>query len=336
MQHGFGLSPLLQSHILEFSSDVPFERASELLNTVLPDLEMSSSQCQRVVQHFGSLEAVEEVLNTPGFDYDEVKEEACGQDRLLYVEVDGGHIRTDDGFRETKAGRVFGHHLRYQKSSDYEGVNLRMALKQSDYLAHLGNCQDFVRRFEVLIDNHIKQTPDVQLIAITDGAEWMERWLEEKYPDAILILDFYHAAEHLANFAKQVFEVEKERTAWIDTHIQKLLEGQIDEVVNAVEKVNKEQANATISEQAHRLINYYQNNRYRMKYDQYKAKGYCIGSGAIESAISTLIQQRCKLVGQRWTNRVGPVLNIRAVFKSQKRQQLRHVISQQMGYQAAA
>ena len=52
-----------------------------------------------------------------------------------------------------------------------------------------------------------------------------------------------------------------------------------------------------------------------MKYPEYRAKsmskGYCIGNGAIESAISTV----CKLVGQRWTKRVAAVLNIRAVFK---------------------
>ncbi|MCB0847689.1 MAG: hypothetical protein KDE26_30765, partial [Bacteroidetes bacterium] len=77
-------------------------------------------------------------------------------------------------------------------------------------------------------------------------------------------------------------------------------------------------------------------NRYRMKYDEYRKAGYCIGSGAIESAISTLVQQRCKLVGQRWTKKVTAVLNIRAVFKSGKRDKLRSLINRQMGYAHAA
>ena len=73
-----------------------------------------------------------------------------------------------------------------------------------------------------------------------------------------------------------------------------------------------------------------------MKYDEYLSAGYCIGSGAIESAISTVVQQRCKLVGQRWTERVTAVLNIRAVFKSGKKEKLRNIINAKMGYKNAA
>ncbi|MCC5946153.1 MAG: hypothetical protein JJT94_14580 [Bernardetiaceae bacterium] len=46
---------------------------------------------------------------------------------------------------------------------------------------------------------------------------------------------------------------------------------------------------------------YFKKNRYRMDYAQYLAKGWCIGSGAIESAHRTLIQERMKLSGQRTT-----------------------------------
>ncbi|QQS29255.1 MAG: hypothetical protein IPM47_20900 [Sphingobacteriales bacterium] len=49
------------------------------------------------------------------------------------------------------------------------------------------------------------------------------------------------------------------------------------------------------------LKSYYEKNRYRMKYDKYLLSGYSIGSGAIESVISIVVLQRCKLAGQRWT-----------------------------------
>ncbi len=73
-----------------------------------------------------------------------------------------------------------------------------------------------------------------------------------------------------------------------------------------------------------------------MKYDEYVSAGYCIGSGAIESAISTVVQQRCKLVGQRWTKKVIAVLNVRAVFKSGKKEKLKGIINAKMGYKNAA
>lgn len=339
MKHSFGISPLLQSHLLEFSSDLPFERGAELLNTALPKAGASGSQSQRLTQYFGSLEDVEIVLTKPGFDFKKEEEEQDKEQvgrKVLYVEVDGGHLRTDDGYRETKVGRIFGGHQITKKSSDYEGVKLRMALEKSDYMAQLGSCSEFTTRFDELIDNHLRQTPNIQMVAISDGAEWIARWLLTRYPNVLAILDFYHALEHLASFAKTILGDERMCSEWIQTCSKELLEGQIDEVIAAIRLKKNTCTSAAAMEQADKLISYYENNRYRMKYNEYRAAGFCIGSGAIESAISTVVQQRCKLVGQRWTNRVTAVLNIRAVFKSQKRDNLRTVISQQMGERMAA
>ena len=37
-----------------------------------------------------------------------------------------------------------------------------------------------------------------------------------------------------------------------------------------------------------------------MEYPEYLAKGWCIGSGAVESACKTVVGQRLKLAGMRW------------------------------------
>ena len=70
MNHQIGISPLLQSHMLEFANELPFDRAMALLHTALPDVRMSSSQSQRLTQYIGNLAALEEVLTTPGFDFE--------------------------------------------------------------------------------------------------------------------------------------------------------------------------------------------------------------------------------------------------------------------------
>ena len=173
------------------------------------------------------------------------------------------------------------------------------------------------------------------MVAISDGAEWIANWLLTEYPAAIVILDFYHALEHLADFATSVFSSQTNRSDWIEECKKELLDGQLDQVIAAV-KEKMSGRRKSIIDKANLLIAYYEKNRYRMKYDEYRKAGYCIGSGAIESAISTLVQQRCKLVGQRWTKKVTAVLNIRAVFKSGKRDKLRSLINRQMGYAHAA
>lgn len=339
MEHNFCLSPLLQSHMLEFSSELPFERGAQLLNIALTQAQVCASQCQRLTEYFGSLGQVQEVLTRPGFDFQvspQAKVASPPVAPILYVETDGGHIRTDEGFREVKVGRLFGSHQLVKVSSDSEEVELRMALEKSDYIAQLGSSTEFTARFDKLIAAHQKQTPKLQLVAISDGAEWIARWLATKHTDAVVILDFYHATEHLADFAKAVFGDDKASSSWIETCSKRLLEGQLDWVIEAITDKKNTCKSQHLKQQADSLMNYYQHNRYRMKYHEYRALGYCIGSGAIESAISTVVQQRCKLVGQRWTKGLSAVLNMRTVFKSHKRDSLRNVIALKMGLKHAA
>jgi hypothetical protein len=65
---------------------------------------------------------------------------------------------------------------------------------------------------------------------------------------------------------------------------------------------------------------YYEKNAYRMNYRYYREQGWCIGSGAIEAAHRTLIQQRMKLSGQRWSPKgAKTLLKLRVAFKSNKK-----------------
>lgn len=337
-QHSFAISPLLQSHVLEFANDQPFERGMTLLQTALPRVKVGSSQSQRLMQHFGNLEQTEAILNTPGSSFQPAEssaKEADTSDAVLYVQVDGGHLRTDEGYRETKVGRIFASRHRIKKSTDDEQVRRRMELTASDYLAHLGPHTEFCGRFDALLGNHRKQAPGMQMVAISDGAEWIAGWLAAKYPHAVTILDFYHAVEHLSEFATLAFSDQPARNEWIELRKEELLTGRLEQAMEAI-KEETTKLGDTIAKKGEQLLKYYEKNRYRMKYHEYRAKGYCIGSGAIESAISTLVQQRCKLVGQRWTGRVSAVLNIRAVLKSGKRTELRKLICTQMGTANAA
>jgi hypothetical protein len=121
----------------------------------------------------------------------------------------------------------------------------------------------------------------------------------------------------------------------VDNRKEELVAGRVDKVIIAIRSkaVGRRES---ITEKARIVVQYFEKNKYRIKYDEYRAAGHCIGSGAIESAISTVVQQRCKLVGQRWTKRVKAVLNVRAAFKSQKRPQIRQLINHQMGHSWAA
>ena len=78
---------------------------------------------------------------------------------------------------------------------------------------------------------------------------------------------------------------------------------------------------AGLSEAADELIGYLERQAHRMEYPEYLAHGWCIGSGAVESACKTVVGQRLKLAGMRWgEDGADAVCHLRALYRSEKGQ----------------
>jgi len=330
MEHTLCMSPLLQSHLLSFSQRLPFTEACNLLNEVLEECGANASQSQRLMQYFGCDELVEAELSESGFVAKDNETSAA----IVYSQVDGGLILTDEGYKETKVGRIFSGDGIEQISSENLSVEKRNKLSNSDFIAEMGSHTSFFERYTPLLQAHVEKAPSAELVCISDGARWIENWQKEYFPQAVCILDIFHALEHLSIFAKQIFSGEQ-ASKWIESQQNMLLCSQTQEVIENITLLAENQ-NQSIKIIAHKLIGYYKSNLHRMDYKTYLSKGYCIGSGAIESAVSTLLQQRCKLVGQRWTSRVNAVLNIRAMHLSKKWNNMVHIINHRMGIKLTA
>ena len=150
---------------------------------------------------------------------------------------------------------------------------------------------------------------------VNDGAEWIKNWINRQYPDAVEILDYYHAMEHICDFLECQYEQEEERENMNEYwgYILKY------EGVTQLEKhIEKEKCTTDEQKKAKEVLEkYIDDNRYRMHYEKYRKKNYSIGSGAIESAQKTVIQRRMKLSGQRWSMRGAKnMLDLRTVSMS--------------------
>ena len=148
-----------------------------------------------------------------------------------------------------------------------------------------------------------------RLVFISDGGTWIKNWVDDAFPQAISILDYYHACEHLHQFANAIFSDEEKIKKWTDKQKELLLESKVIKVIANIKKLNSESKEALL------LINYYTNNSNRMDYKAYKNIGVgLIGSGAIESAHRTVVQKRMKQSGQRWSQQGAQnMLNLRVL-----------------------
>ncbi len=134
-----------------------------------------------------------------------------------------------------------------------------------------------------------------ELIFLGDGAVWIWNLVSEYFVNAVQIVDWYHAEEHLEGVATAAFADPPERTRWLEGVIQALWDGQVEQVVAACEAL------ACSCFEARKAANYFYTNAERMRYDRFRAAGYMIGSGTVESGCKQIVSHRLKLPGAQWT-----------------------------------
>lgn len=152
-----------------------------------------------------------------------------------------------------------------------------------------------------------------QMVFISDGAPWLKNWIEDAFPKATAILDFYHLLEHLYGFSETFFADASEGKQWVQQQQALLLESHAEQVIGNVKRLAVSKRKQPIKA---KLLAYLNANLSRMDYKHYQAIGCgIIGSGAIESAHRTVVQKRMKLSGQRWSKKGAQhMLNLRVLY----------------------
>ncbi len=160
-------------------------------------------------------------------------------------------------------------------------------------------CSGTERLFAELAIEVAQRDPDRDqvLVCLMDGerklwdlqSQWLGRSVE--------ILDFFHVLERVHAVSKFAEKVATRREAWVNQQVRDLLEGQVKNVIRRWKRLSSK---ANAPEEVASAITYFQNNRQRMRYDQYLSLGYPIGSGVAEGACRNLVKDRMDGTGMHW------------------------------------
>jgi len=146
-----------------------------------------------------------------------------------------------------------------------------------------------------------------RLSSVTDGAAWIERITNTNFPAAVQIVDWSHASGRLWPVANAVFGATTPRAAaWAAGQLDRLWQGDVGQVVAALAQLHLDQASYSLEVQ--QAAGYFQTNASRMRYDVYRAQGYPIGSGTVESGAKSVVQQRLKRPGRGWGRTTGQAM----------------------------
>jgi hypothetical protein len=156
------------------------------------------------------------------------------------------------------------------------------------------------------------------VVVLGDGAHWIWTLAEHLFPDRVEILDWYHADEHISKLARVLYGDGTVRAKqWREVQLDRLMEDEVDKVIQGLGFLQRGQRSAEKRKEIDELKGYLENNRQRMLYKSFRDSGYDIGSGAVESAVNHVVQQRMKRSGMRWRARgADAMLALRSIYRS--------------------
>lgn len=155
------------------------------------------------------------------------------------------------------------------------------------------------------------------VICLMDGEKALWAQQQEWLPRAIGVLDLWHVMERLWAVA-YCFHAEQSPAAarFVEDRLRALLEGKVGYVIGHFRRLFQQpELNAEKRRTIRSAITYFDNNREYMKYDEYLAAGYPIGSGMAEGACRHVVKDRMELTGMRWTlPGAQSMLHLRAIY----------------------
>jgi hypothetical protein len=132
-------------------------------------------------------------------------------------------------------------------------------------------------------------------VVLGDGSAWIWNTAAELFPQAIQILDRFHAKEHLSKVGKVIYGDSKQGKKWIQRRYDELDEGRLKSLLKALHR------QAIKYQEALECADYIRNNRHRMRYPEFHQQGLCTATGVVEAGCKVAIGTRLKRAGMHWT-----------------------------------
>jgi hypothetical protein len=288
---------------------MPFKKAAEFLGDVL-GIQVSKGLSQRYAEAAG---AAYEQLQTEEVEQLEraAPQPEQGAERLQ-VSADGAMVPLVHGIWAEVRTVVIGEVVSVENKQGE-----RVAHTQSlSYFSRKVNADTFQRL--ALVEMHRRSVETArEVAAVMDGADWEQGFTDYHCPQAIRILDFPHAAEHVNQIGEALYgEHTPESRAWLDERLHCLKHEGPDGLLDEFQQL--QQAHPEKEAIAGNLA-YLEKRRAQMQYPQFQAQGWPIGSGIVESGNKLVVEVRLKGSGMHWADQhVNPMLAIRNVICSDR------------------
>jgi hypothetical protein len=313
-------SPLVQEMCALLVSKMPAEQA-EAISLRVTGRTLSRSTLGREAQRQGdnAIQVRQRLVQAPIYLQPDPKSitaaavESAPAPFTLVIQIDAWNIRERDHWGKTQTMRqrnqelnrwhwvytatCFRLHQRCSKGRSK--TKLRAVITERSYVATRGGIESLTQ--QLYYEARARGLGQAQrVLVIADGALWIWNLVQDRFKEAVQRLDLYHANTYLWAVANELHGTGTPAARrWVKPLLKQIRKDRVAQVITQLEDLQPSLAGAA-AKATGQAIEYYTNNRQRMKYKQARKDNEPVGSGAIESTCRQL-QCRMKRCGQFWS-----------------------------------
>lgn len=194
------------------------------------------------------------------------------------------------------------------------------------YFSRLANSETFARL--ATVETHRRGTEKAGLVcAVVDGADWEQKFIDLHCPNAVRILDWGHASEYVVKAGQAAFGTGTAAVSeWLGNQLHELKHGDPQKVLGELRRLLDEplgpggsRLEGEALETVKASLEYLEKRQDQIRYAEFLAAGYPIGSGAVESANKLVVEARLKGSGMHWAREnVNPMVALRTIACSDR------------------
>jgi hypothetical protein len=296
------LTPLLQDQLTHLGVWMPFAKAAALLAS-FTHTPVSESTAQRLTEAIGLVYEAVQVAEVERIERDWPAVED-GPDKLI-LSLDGAFVPVLHGEWAEAKTLVVGE-VNQPKMVDGKTV---VSTQAHSYFSRVAEAELFQRL--TLGELYRRQVETAaQVASVSDGAEWIQGFIDFHAPTARRVLDFPHAAQRICQIGEAVLGADHASLrAWQSRQLHQLKHDDPEAMLNKLRMFAG--AHLSVPLVAENLA-YLEKRVAHMQYSRFQTEGWPIGSGMVESANKLVVEARLKGAGMHWSRlSVNPLLALR-------------------------
>jgi hypothetical protein len=306
-------TPQVQEAMTRLGSRLPYREAQEELK-MMWQLTVSSGTIRRATLGYGRI--AEQLVAE---EVERIEREAprpTAQPKQLVMSTDGAFVQLTNGeWREVKT-TTFGE---FESRWNPKSKQVEVKTKQLSYFSRVEPAERFSR--SALFEWQQRGGENAQrVVAVNDGAVWIQAFIDYHCPTAIRVLDFAHAQSYLAVIGKAVYGADNPTfTAWYAAASKQLAHKPPQRTVADLRLLQAQHDPKGENAEIAQAIQYLDNRLDLIDYPHFRRQQLPIGSGIAESGNKVVMQRRMKQAGMRWAeSSLNPMLTLRNILCNQR------------------